>query len=101
MPKSNARMLGLKSSAQRHRDTTNSHCGINGSAALLIFNNGDLVSETIQPAKTSAEVGEKIKELIRLANEQGYLTYGDINDALPSALVPPEQLDEIHTQLRG
>ena len=45
-----------------------------------------------------AELAEKIKELVRLAQEQGYLTYGDINDALPETLITPEDLDEIYTQ---
>jgi RNA polymerase primary sigma factor len=47
------------------------------------------------------ELGEKIKELVRLAQEQGYLTYGDINDALPSTLIKPEDLDDICIKLRG
>jgi RNA polymerase primary sigma factor len=46
-------------------------------------------------------VAEKIKELVRLAQEQGYLTYGDINDALPDTLITPEDLDEIYIKLRG
>jgi RNA polymerase primary sigma factor len=55
-----------------------------------------------QAAKThAAEVAEKIKELVRLAQEQGYLTYGDINDALPDALITPEDLDEIYIKLRN
>jgi RNA polymerase primary sigma factor len=49
----------------------------------------------------SAEVSEKIKELVRLAQEQGYLTYGDINDVLPDTLVSPEELDEIYIKLRN
>ena len=44
---------------------------------------------------------EKIKELIRLAQEQGYLTYGDINDALPERMVSPDDLDEIYSKLRN
>ena len=48
-----------------------------------------------------AEIADKIKELVRLAQEQGYLTYGDINDALPDALTTPESLDEIYIKLRG
>ena len=31
------------------------------------------------------DLAEKVKELVRLAQEQGYLTYNDINDALPDA----------------
>ena len=39
------------------------------------------------PPVTRGEIAEKIKELVRLAQEQGYLTYNDINDALPDQLV--------------
>jgi len=38
---------------------------------------------------------------VRLSQEQGYLTYNDINDALPEALLAPEDLDEIYIQLRN
>jgi RNA polymerase primary sigma factor len=49
----------------------------------------------------SFDMSEKVKELVRLAHEQGYLTYGDINDALPDASVTPEDLDEIYVKLRN
>ena len=42
------------------------------------------------------EIAQQIKELVRLAQEQGYLTYSDINDALPDGLIGPEELDEIY-----
>lgn len=48
-----------------------------------------------------AEIANKVKELVRLAQEQGHLTYGDINDALPENLLSPEELDDIFTKLRG
>jgi RNA polymerase primary sigma factor len=44
---------------------------------------------------------EKIKELIKLAKEQGYLTYGDINDILPENILSPDELDSILIMLRG
>src|SRR5207253_10364374 len=56
---------------------------------------------TSQPANKTAEVAEKVKELVRLAQEQGYLTYGDINDALPDTLISAEELDEIYIKLRN
>jgi RNA polymerase primary sigma factor len=49
----------------------------------------------------AAELAEKVKELVRLAQEQGYLTYSDITEALPEALITPEDLDEIYVKLRG
>src|SRR5664280_1900125 len=52
-------------------------------------------------ANRSSEIAEKIKELVRLAQEQGYLTYGDINDALPDNVITSEELDDVYTKLRG
>jgi RNA polymerase primary sigma factor len=49
----------------------------------------------------ASEIAEKVKELVRLAQEQGYLTYGDINEALPDNMVTPEDLDEIYIKLRN
>src|SRR5689334_5450950 len=49
---------------------------------------------TIKSA-SGVELTEKVKELLRLAQEQGYLTYTDINDALPDNIVSADELDEI------
>ncbi|MGP8240088.1 MAG: RNA polymerase sigma factor RpoD [Limisphaerales bacterium] len=57
----------------------------------------------LSPAPTldSPVVAEKVKDLLRMAQEQGYLTYDDINDALPDEFVTPELLDAIYSKLRG
>ena len=47
------------------------------------------------------EIAEKIKELVRLAQEQGYLTYGDINEALQETMASAEDIDQIVLQLRN
>ncbi len=49
---------------------------------------------------TAAALAGRVKELVRLAQEQGYLTYTDINDALPDSMTPDE-LDEVYIQLRN
>src|SRR6185436_867729 len=49
----------------------------------------------------AALLTDKVKELVRLAQEQGYLTYNDINDALPDSMVNPEDLDDLYIKLRG
>jgi RNA polymerase primary sigma factor len=48
-----------------------------------------------------AERDQKIKELIRQANDQGHLTYANINDALPESIVSAEEIDSIIMLLRG
>jgi RNA polymerase primary sigma factor len=73
---------------------------INGKASTL----GGLpavIAAAQNPAAHAAELSEKVKELVRLAQEQGYLTYGDINDALPDTLITPEDLDDIYIKLRN
>ena len=44
---------------------------------------------------------DKVRELIRLAKEQGYLTYEDLDEHLPEGVSDPEHLDLIISQLRG
>jgi len=52
-------------------------------------------------SQSGIDITEKVKELVRLAQEQGYLTYTDINDALPDTLITADELDEIYSKLRG
>ena len=47
------------------------------------------------------DLTDKVKDLIRLAQEQGYLTYSDVNEALPSSILKGEELDEIYILLRS
>jgi RNA polymerase primary sigma factor len=51
-------------------------------------------------AGRSAELAEKIKELVRLAQEQGHLTSNDLHEVLPENQSTPEQLDEVLAKLR-
>ncbi|HEY6229333.1 MAG TPA: RNA polymerase sigma factor region1.1 domain-containing protein, partial [Verrucomicrobiae bacterium] len=55
----------------------------------------------VLPTKEGFDIQEKVKELVRLSKEQGYLTYNDINDALPENIVTGDELDEIYTKLHN
>jgi RNA polymerase primary sigma factor len=46
-------------------------------------------------------LGEKLKDLVRLAQEQGYLTHDDISEALPAELATSEDLDQVLIKLRN
>ena len=37
----------------------------------------------------------QLKQLIARGKEQGYLTYGEVNDHLPDEIVDPEQIEDI------
>jgi len=47
------------------------------------------------------ERNAKIKGLIKLAGDQGYLTYDDVNEALPESVISPDEFDGILILLRG
>jgi RNA polymerase primary sigma factor len=59
------------------------------------------MADAMEPIKSTSgvDVTEKVKELISLARDQGYLTYDDIDDVLADASLTPKDLDEIHARL--
>ncbi len=57
--------------------------------------------EPVKAVSEKDDKNEKVKDLIRLAKEQGYLTYGDVNDVLPESITSPDELDSILIMLRG
>ena len=78
--------------AMSQREGDNNHASAAATAATLAS-----AQEALGPIRSQAglDLTEKVKDLLRLAKEQGYLTYDDINDALPDDIVTPEDLDEI------
>jgi RNA polymerase primary sigma factor len=44
---------------------------------------------------STAKPAQQLKELIARGKEQGYLTYTEVNDHLPSGIVDPEQIEDI------
>ncbi len=43
----------------------------------------------------ASKQAKQLKELIARGKEQGYLTYSEVNDHLPSGIVDPEQIEDI------
>src|SRR6266568_46664 len=57
-------------------------------------------SEIIAQLHSAIEIQSRIRELIKLAKEQGYLTFDDLNEALPEGITDADELDIILTRLR-
>ncbi|MDQ3621259.1 MAG: RNA polymerase sigma factor RpoD [Verrucomicrobiota bacterium] len=53
------------------------------------------------PILEQADIQDKIRELIRLAKEQGYLTFDDLNEALPDSVNDADEMEAIMTRLRS
>jgi len=47
------------------------------------------------------DMTEKLRELIRQAKEQGYLTIDDLHEAIPESINDPDELEAILSRLRG
>ena len=94
MSKSKVCRPGANSSLKKGRRRVAAHSKPPAESASIqplhpVFRNGsDLV------------LSEKIKELVRLAREQGHLTHNDVNEVLPENVVTPEILDEVFSKLR-
>ena len=54
---------------------------------------------TVNPSAAGIDLTETVKTLLHLAQENGYVTYDDINDILPDGL-NPDDLDQLFTKLR-
>jgi RNA polymerase primary sigma factor len=55
----------------------------------------------VADAGIAANINDKIRLLIRQAKEQGYLTFDDINDALPEAVDSPEDIENVISILQN
>jgi RNA polymerase primary sigma factor len=60
----------------------------------------DSDGEDILPSSAGTDVQTRIRDLIKLAKEQGYLTFDDLNEALPPDISDADELDAILTRLR-
>jgi len=47
------------------------------------------------PVSSGNKQAQQLKQLIARGKEQGYLTYAEVNDHLPSGIVDPEQIEDI------
>jgi RNA polymerase primary sigma factor len=90
MSKSKVRKTEANSSLKKGRRSTATSTAQPSESLKAVLQNG-----------SDTELSGKIRELVRLAQEQGHLTYNDINEALPENEATPEKLDEIFFKLRA
>ena len=83
-----------QASKQEVRRTGNAKAvaGKNASKALLV--------EAPPTRDIEQFIAEKTRELIKLSKDQGYLTFDDLEENLPSAVNDPDVIDKIITRLR-
>ncbi|MGA2247522.1 MAG: RNA polymerase sigma factor RpoD [Verrucomicrobiota bacterium] len=62
--------------------------------------NDGMSAHSVSTASPANPLTDKIKELVRLAHEQGQLTFDDINEVLTEEYSTPAHLDQVFTKLR-
>ncbi len=65
----------------------------NGRFDQSLFLTGSLMEPDSKSEQQNQEYS--LKDLIAKGKEQGYLTYAEVNDHLPSSIVDPEQIEDI------
>ncbi len=58
-------------------------------------------SSTVETPIQEDRVQYKLRQLVLQANDQGFLTYDDINDLLPASIIDPEEHEKIMECLRS
>ncbi len=59
------------------------------------------MEETVPPPQLTADQQNRVRELVRLAREQGYLTYDDLQEAFPDSQGTPENVEPVLHFLRN
>jgi RNA polymerase primary sigma factor len=73
----------------------------NGAAGPGQMKAGPRLREAGKPGGIAPDdLQSRIRELTKLAKEQGYVTFDDLNDALPEGVTDADELDAILAQLR-
>ncbi len=87
--------------AKTRKKRLNGSSGKNGTASPKNGAEASATKDSTQLSIDSPEIQQKLRELIKLAKEQEYLTYEDVNELLPDEVVDAETLDEVLQRLRN
>jgi RNA polymerase primary sigma factor len=55
----------------------------------------------LSQADPNFDLQDRVRDMVKLAKEQGYVTYDDINEALPENMADPEELEQLISRLRS
>ena len=59
------------------------------------------ISKQIRSKLGSKEIKEKIKDIITIAKNQGFVTIGDINEILPADMITPDEIEAVIMLLKS
>ena len=68
---------------------------------VLSQKNANVTNEGVPDVPGGGNINEKIRHLIRQSKEQGYLTFDDINEALPDSVENQDEIDNVLSILQN
>lgn len=88
----------LPSPISKKKEKETSLPGLSFSGGSALFIKSEIAPKT--PAEAQRLLQEKVRELLKLAKEQGYITFEDLEEHLPIGMNTPEAVESILAQLR-
>ena len=92
---------GEESKAAKREETRGKNGKISSKLAELLKTPAKPKLGPGQSILDTQEGAEKLRELVKLAKEQGYLTFDDLNEHLPESVSDPDEMEIIMNRLRG
>ena len=69
--------------------------------AVVSTNGHSGLPSKLVPSDPALDLQERVRDMVKLAKEQGYVTYDDINEALPENMADPEEMEQLINRLRS
>ena len=70
-------------------------------SSITSTNGASLYPPRLSHSDTAFDLQERVRDMVKLAKEQGYVTYDDINEALPENMADPEEMEQLINRLRS
>src|SRR5208282_4361272 len=103
-PKSLSRKTGSsnrKASPVEAKDNSQAEPSPDLPISVVSMNGHSEFGSKLSPLDSGFDLQERVRDMVKLAKEQGYVTYDDINEALPENMADPEEMEQLITRLRS
>jgi RNA polymerase primary sigma factor len=97
-PVSKTAPASAKAPVASGKPSAKANAGKGGKSGVSLSISGQAPANALEAQKL---LQEKIRELLKLAKEQGYITFEDLDEHLPEGMNDPDTIDAILAQLRA
>jgi RNA polymerase primary sigma factor len=90
-----------KTSTPELKDKALSEPSLDSHISVGSANGHSAPGSRLTPLDPAFDLQERVRDMVKLAKEQGYVTYDDINEALPENMADPEEMEQLISRLRS